>query len=131
MKKIKFVFLLVFVSTLFLSFTANAQAEVIFDSDIIFKDGQGEVFYSISSKTTLTPSGNIVKTADFKLPEDHYLVPDKGKNYIATWIKATDYLGNEVVMIDYNVTIDKSGYFTIKYHSNSAGTTFPRKYKDI
>jgi hypothetical protein len=131
MKKIRLVFLLVLVSSVFHPFHAKAQAEVIFDSDIIFKDGHGEVFHSISSKTTLAPSGNIVKTADFKLPEDHDLVPEKGKSYIATWIKATDYLGNEVVMIDYNVTIDKSGYFTIKYHSNCAGTIFPRKYKDI
>lgn len=129
MSKIRTIYLLLFVVGILSSYQAKSQAEVVVDKDVIFYDGEGGVFYSESSKTTFTPSGNILKTASFQLPEDHFLVPGKGKYYIITRIKEIDLLGNQVTMYDVNVAIDKSGKFTINYHSNSAGTIFPRKYK--
>lgn len=131
MKNLKLFIFSIFACTLFLSFDANAQAEVIFNSDIVFKDGQGGEFHSISSKTTLSPSGNIVKTAYFELPEGHILIPKSGKKFVAAKITGKDIDGNEVDMYDINIGIDKRGKFKITYHSNGAGTIFPQKYKGI
>ena len=128
MRTIKLGFLLVFVCGIFSSFQAKSQAEVIFDKVIIFKDGEGSIFPSISSKTTLSPSGNIVKTANFQLPKKHYIVPEKGKYYFIVKITETDIMGNQIKMYDCNVSIDKSGEFKIIYHSNGAGNIFPLKY---
>lgn len=131
MKKVKLIFLLVFVCSTFYSFQVNAQAEVVFGKEVVFYDKQKEPHVSISSKTTLTPSGNIVKTAYFQLPEGHILIPKSGKNFVAAKITSEDIEGNEVDMYDINIGIDKRGKFKITYHSNGAGTIFPVKYKGI
>ena len=112
------------------SFQAKSQAEVIFDKVVTFKDKNGGVFESIDSKTTLSPSGNIVKTATFKLPQGHSLVPEKGVNYIGARIKETNILGQLVTMSDLMVAINKNGMFKITLHSNGAGTIFPAIFKD-
>jgi hypothetical protein len=129
MKKIKFAFLLFFSCSIILSLETFAQAEVVFGNEVAFYDYDKEPHISISSKTTLTPSGNIVKTADFQLPEGHELIPEKGKNFVAAKITSVDIEGNVVVMYDVNIGIDKTGKFSITYHSNGAGTISPAKYK--
>lgn len=130
MKKINFLFFVLFIIGIFGSFNAMSQAEVVFGNTVVFKDKKGGVFECISSKTTMTPSGNIVKTATFQLPENHYLVPEKWTTYIAGIIKETNVFGEEVVMIDFNVAIHRNGKFKVEYHSNGAGNIFPAVNKD-
>lgn len=128
--KVSKVFLLMFFAFgIFSSFQAKSQAEVIFDNVITFKDANGDIFESINSKTTLSASGNIVKTATFQLPKGHYLIPEKGVKYIGARVKETNIFGELVVMYDYRVAIDKNGKFKITVHSNGAGTIFPAVFK--
>jgi len=77
MKRLRNLGLLVLLLTLVAATKSFAQAEVIFDNTFTFDDQKGGIFYSIESKSVLTPEGNILKTAVFKLPEDHFLVPEK------------------------------------------------------
>mgnify|MGYP000415733920 CR=1 FL=1 len=129
MKKFKLIFLLIFVSSLFLTVKTYAQAEIVIGKEVVFYDKDKNPHSSISSKTTLTPSGNIVKTAYFQLPDKHDLIPEKGKTFVAAKITSADIDGNEVTMYDINIGIDKTGKFKITYHSNGAGTVFPAKYR--
>ena len=98
---------------------------------MVFYDKDKKPHYSIHSKTTLSPSGNIVKTAVFQLPQGHSLIPENGKNFIAAKIISADIFGNEEMMFDINIGVDKTGKFKITYHSNGAGTITPAKYKGI
>lgn len=125
MKKLHLLFLFLFVYTLCTTQNAYAQAEVSFDNIIYFTDADGNVFESVNSKTTLTPSGSIVKKATFQLPEDHDLVPPKGKNYIAIRIKTVDIFGEEHYLYDWNVSIGKSGEFKVVLHLNGSGAHTP------
>jgi hypothetical protein len=112
------------------SFQARSQAEVIFDNVVTFTDGNGEVFESIDSRITLSASGKIMKTATFQLPQDNYLVPEKGISYIGAIVKQTNVFGEEVIMYDVWVEITKSGRFKLVVHSNGAGVNFPAVFKD-
>jgi hypothetical protein len=131
MRTIKLVFLLVFVSGMISSFQARSQAKVVFDKVIVFYDMAGKGHLSIESKTTYSASGNIVKTAKFRLPKGHELIPEKWTTYVGAQISEVNFLGEEVVMTDYNIAIKRDGTFKIVYHSNGAGSIFPVKFKDI
>ena len=130
--KAKNIFLLmVFVACTLSSIQTKAQAEIIFDNVVTFDDRNGGIFESIDSKTTLSPSGNITKTVTFQLPQDNYLVPEKGVNYISGRIKQTNINGELVVMYDIWVEIPKSGKFKLVLHSNGSGNVFPAIFKNI
>jgi hypothetical protein len=129
MKYFKLIFITILLGLCSLSFEAIAQAEIIIGNEVVFYDQDKVPHSSVSSKTTLNPSGNIVKTANFQLPKGHVLIPAKGKNFVAAKITSVDIDGNEVTMYDINIGIDKTGKFKITYHSNGAGSVFPAKYK--
>lgn len=126
MKKLHVLSLLLFVFALCTVHSTYGQAEVVFDKSVYFKDfATGESYESIDSKTTLTPSGNIVKKASFQLPGDHRLVPDKGKKYITVVMKTVDINGIEKILADLDVAIGKSGKFQVVLHLNGSGEITP------
>lgn len=131
MKKIKFLLFVVFIAGMFGSFEAMSQAEVVFGNTVTFKDGYDRVYECIDSKTTLSPSGNIVKTATFELPENHYLIAEKWTTYIMGRIKETNVFGEEVYMYDLKIAIHRNGRFKVVYHLNQSGRIFPARYKDV
>lgn len=116
--------LLLFMGILF-SFEAHAQAEIVLGNTYYFNDGEGGKFESIDSKTVTSPSGNVLKTITFKLPEGHFLVPQKGKEYVPVGIVSKDETGKVHAFINYNVKVGKSGEFKVVLHQNSAGYIYP------
>lgn len=104
----------------------SAQAEVVFGNTITFYDEDRNPFPSIESKSIITPTGNILKTAVFQLPEGHNLIPEKGKNYIPAGLSVIDNNEEKQLLINYNVKVGKDGKFTIVLHLNSSGSIFPR-----
>ena len=124
MKRLKF---LAFLGLFFLLITPDvfAQAEVSFAGTIQFKDGDGGVFNSEESKTTITPSGNVVKTAHFQLPDGHFLIPKKGTNYLPVGLNYIDEYGEKHVLANYNIKVGKNGKFKVVLHLNGAGSIFP------
>ena len=131
MKTKNILLLLVFVACTLSSIQTKAQAEIIFDNVVTFKDSTIDGYFeSINSKTILSPFGNITKTATFQLPKDNYLVPERGLNYIIARVKKTNIDGEEEVMYDAWVEIPKNGRFKIVVHSNGAGNKFPALFKN-
>lgn len=128
MKALKFIFIATFVITVFVAKDASAQAIVTHDDELTFyvphpnRNDEKKEFVSISSRTTITPAGNIVKTATFQLPEDNFLVPEKGTKTII--ITRLDVAG--VKLSDERVDIKKSGKFKVTFHMNGAGTASPK-----
>ncbi|MEN8117673.1 MAG: hypothetical protein ABFS16_11880 [Bacteroidota bacterium] len=125
MKKLQLFTIVALVCILVPTQSIFAQAEIEFNNTITFLDGKGGKFKSISSKTTTTPSGNIVKTATFQLPEGHHLIPEKGKEYIPVGITITDGYGVKYLLINRNIKVGKSGEFKVVLHLNGAGSEFP------
>lgn len=126
MKRLRNLGLLVLLLTLVAATKSFAQAEVIFDNTFTFDDQKGGIFYSIESKSVLTPEGNILKTAVFKLPEDHFLVPETGVKSIGVGLTVVDIYGEEHYLVNYNIKIHKDGTFKIILHLNKSGEVFPR-----
>lgn len=131
MKSLKLVFFAVFVLTVFAVNDAAAQAIVIHDSELTFyvpHPNRGDAtmdLKSISSKTTITPSGNIMKTATFQLPDDNFLIPEKGTKTIIVGKLTVD----GVLLRDERVDVKKSGKFSITLHSNGSGTSSPKGWQ--
>ncbi len=142
MKTLAFLILLGF--GLCYSFEAKSQAVTIHDNVMTFTDGKGDTFYSTRSKTIELPSGFILKTASFQLPEDNYLVPDKGTHligmrFILSYL--TDEYGNPLLddedkpipdefITDEKVDINHKGKFNVTMHLNGAGHFLPIGWYD-
>lgn len=103
---------------------AFSQSLVNNDYSLFFYDKSGEKFESQSAKFVLTPSGNIMVSATFKLPNGHPLVPEKGVKTIVVRQFVTDIFGEEHAL--YCITnINSAGIFSVNYHLNGAGNLFP------
>lgn len=127
MKSLKIIFSAIFILTVFYSNNASAQAVIVRDNVLTFRfphpDRTSELITieSVSSKSTTTPSGNVVKTAIFQLPEGNFLIPAKGeKSIIATKLKV-----DGVVLRDARVEVKKTGTFKVILHLNGSGTSSP------
>lgn len=127
MKALKFIFIAIFVLSTSVAKEATAQAIVVHDAELTFnvphpnRDDAKIELISLSSKTTITPSGNIVKTATFQLPDDNFLIPEKGTKTIIVGKLTVD----GVQLRDERVEIKKSGKFKVTFHMNGAGTASP------
>ncbi len=127
MKSLKFIFSAVFILTVFYSNSASAQAVIVRDNVLTFTcphpagDSRSTEFESITSKSIITPSGNVVKTAVFQLPEGNFLIPAKGeKSIIATRLEV-----DGIVLRDARVEVKSSGRFKVTFHLNGSGTSSP------
>ncbi|MBT3385081.1 MAG: hypothetical protein HN778_11420 [Prolixibacteraceae bacterium] len=130
MKTVKLIFVLIFVFGILNSYQARSQAIIIRDNTINFiaknpDTGLLEYFPSISSRTTLSASGTIVKTATFELYKNHFLIPEKGINIIGVRIEVETEEGQLVDLTDEKVEIRQSGVFKVILHLNGAGTNLP------
>ena len=105
-----------------------AQAEVVKNGDsytFVFnedvkkgKDIRWETT-NYASKSTISSSGNIVKTLYFQLQDDHPLM---GQTFVfGARIKVDD----DVYLIDEMVDLKKDGSFQVNIHLNGAGTRLP------
>lgn len=104
-----------------------AQAEVI-------KDGDNFVFVyneigadddttrwetsNYASKSTISGSGNIVKTLYYQLQDDHPLM-----GY--TFVFGASFTIGDAKLVDERVFMKKDGSFKVTIHSNGAGTRLP------
>lgn len=128
-----FLTLILFVIALSTTQNLSAQAIVNNNNTMVFKthhpnvDGPVVSFPSVSSSYTISASGNIVKVANFQLPKDNFLVPEKGSNDIGVRMPLTYDEEGRVLeyLYDYTVKIKKSGKFKVVLHSNGAGNVFP------
>lgn len=105
-----------------------AQAEVVKDGDkysFVYnedvkkgKDIRWETT-NHSSKSTISSSGNIIKTLYFQLQDDHPLM---GQTFIfGARIKVDD----DVYLVDEKVDLKKDGSFQVTLHRNGAGARLP------
>ena len=96
MKALKLIFIAVIVITVFAANEAAAQAIVVHDSELTFyvnhpdRESPKMELKSLSSKTTITSFGNIVKTATFQLPDKNFLIPEKGTKTIIVGVLTVD-----------------------------------------
>ncbi len=133
MKRLRNLGLVVLLLTLATATKSFAQAEVNFEGTVtlsIHHPGPDDPWTTIEStgyKTTLTPSGNLVKTIYFTIPEGNYKIPEKGKSYIGVRLPFTyDENGDpETYLVDSNVMINKRGELKILLHDNGSGIETP------
>ena len=127
MKALKFILIVVFVVVFVGVKNADAQAIVIRDNVIFFtiphpyEDSGKVTFESISSKSTISSSGKIVKTATFELPKNNFLVPPKGRQTII----GANVIVDGITLTDERVVIKSSGKFKLVFHLNGAGANLP------
>lgn len=112
-------------------FIANqsfAQAEVTRDDKVYsfkyledVKKGKDILWVTQShgTKTTISSSGNILKTIYFQLEDDHPLM---GMKLI---IGIRLMLDDGTIASDEKVEIKKNGSFSVVFHSNGAGSALP------
>ncbi|WP_319482823.1 hypothetical protein [uncultured Draconibacterium sp.] len=106
---------------------SSAQAEVV-------KNGDSYVFVyneigsdddttrwetsNYASKSTISASGNIVKTLYYQLQDDH---PFMGYSFIF----GASFNVGDAKLVDEMVFLKKDGSFKVTIHSNGAGTRLP------
>lgn len=126
------------------SLNAKSQSVSITEKDMTFTDRDGTTFYSTRSRTVKLPSGFILKTASFQLPEDHPIVPEKGTKIIAMRFVLSyltdesgepilDDEGNKIPLefiTDEKVDINHKGKFNVSMHLNGAGHSLPVGWYD-
>lgn len=131
--------ILVFACAILYSKETKSQAVVVMNSRMVFTDGDGVIFNSIRSKTVTLPSGFILKTASFQLPEDHPLVPKKSTRIIGIRFILSyemdennepllDEDGNMIpkeFITDEKADINHKGKFNVTLHLNGAGNYLP------
>ncbi len=130
MRTIKLVFLLVFVSGFFSSFTVTAQAIKTVLSNVtieIKKVGYPDVppiLLTGGFQVTIeSNNGNFLRTISFELEDEHELMTFDGPNrLIALSIRDED--GNLIVR-DELAIITKSGNLKFVFHINGAGNRLP------
>lgn len=127
MKLLKLIFAAVFILTVFYSNDASAQSVIVRDNVFTFyfphpnRDSLPTAIESVSSKSVVTPAGNVVKTATFQLPEGNFLIPGKGEKSII----AVNLDVDGVTLRDARVEIKKSGTFKVILRMNGSGTASP------
>ncbi len=128
MKSLKLIFATVFILTVFYSNDISAQAVIVRDNVFTFyfphpnRNCEKIAIESISSKSVVTPNGNVVKTATFQLPEGNFLIPGKGEKSII----AVNLDVDGIILRDARVEIKSSGTFKVTFHMNGSGTVSSR-----
>ncbi|HYQ57637.1 MAG TPA: hypothetical protein VEP89_09855 [Draconibacterium sp.] len=132
MNKLRAIFIIGLLCFLLPAKNSFAQAEVVKDGDnytFVYyekvKKGNGNGCYlrwettNYNSKSTISPSGNIVKTLYYQLQDDH---PLTGQTMVfGARIKVDD----DVYLIDEMVDLKKDGSFQVNIHLNGAGARLP------
>ena len=118
------------------SMETKSQVVVVHDQNMTFTDADGAIHHSIRSKSITLPSGFLLKTATFQLPQDNNLVPDKGTKVIGMRfvLEYTDDENDKMIPIkfitDEKVDINHKGKFNVVMHLNGAGSSLPIGWYD-
>jgi hypothetical protein len=113
--------------TVFSYTTVQSQAKVENDFTVVFTDDSGAEYEANRARKTISASGMIVISASFSLPDDHYLVPDKGTwpTLIEVQLLTSNDKRELVFMSDEKVDIPSNGKFNVSLHLNGSGNALP------